>query len=285
MKKSTNLPGILLLLAQSVGRALPALAGLGLGMLLTACGERRELVIGMDATYPPFEFVNDEGRMDGVSVEIGRAIAERLGKPVEFRNLAFDGLLPALQSGRLDLIISSMTANEKRRQSIDFSEPYVATGLAVLTGLQSPVKAAADLRAQGRRIAVRIGTSGEQWCRQELPKAVLTSLDTDAACVMEVIRGTCDAWIYDQISVMNYHTRHAQQTRALLEPLQREQWAVGLAKGRPELLQSVNETLRQMRADGRFDQLAKRFLAKESAQMKQAGLPFVFEIEPGAQPR
>jgi len=265
-------------------RLIPLLGLLLLGML-NACSERKTLVVGMDATYPPFEFVNDEGRIDGVSVEIGRAIAARLGKPVEFRNLAFDGLLPALQSGRLDLIISSMTANEQRRQSIDFSDPYVATGLAALTGLQSPVKAAGDLKAEGRRLAVRIGTTGEQWCRQHLPAAKLRALDTDAACVMEVIRGTCDAWIYDQISVMNYHARHAQQTRALLEPLQREQWAVGLAKGRPELLQSVNETLRQMRADGRFDQLAKRFLAKESAQMKQAGLPFVFEIEPGAQPR
>lgn len=248
-------------------------------VLITHCERSQRLVVGMDATYPPFEFINAEGRMDGISAAIGEAIGKRLGKPVEFRNLAFDGLLPALQSGRVDLVISSMTANEKRRQSIDFSDPYVATGLALLTGLQSPVKAAADLKAKSRRIAVRLGTTGEQWCRAQLPEAKLLVLDTDAACVMEVIRGTCDAWVYDQISVMNYQARHAQQTRALLEPLQREQWAVGVAKGQPQLLAAVNEALGQMRRDGSFEALAKKFLAKEAAMMKQAGLPFVFDID------
>lgn len=246
-------------------------------LALLGCARRDVLVVGLDATYPPFEFVDAEGRISGVSVAIGEAVARGLGKPVEFRNMNFDGLIPALQSGQIDLIISSLTANEQRRQSIDFSEPYVKTGLAILAAKDSPVRAAGDLAADGRRLAVRIATTGEQYCRQHLPKAQLVALDTDAACVLEVVNGTVDAWVYDQVSVMNYHAQHPQRTRALLAPLREEVWAVGLKKGREELKNAVNTALARMKAEGEFARLADRHLARERDLMKAQGLPFVFE--------
>ncbi len=248
-----------------------------LPLLLAGCARRDVLVIGTDATYPPFEFVNEQGVISGVSVAIGEAIARKLGKPVEFRNLNFDGLIPALQTGQIDLIISSLTANEQRRQSIDFSEPYVKTGLSILAAKDSPVKSAEDLKAPGRKLAVRIATTGEQWCREQVPQAKLVALDTDAACVLEVVNGTVDAWVYDQVSVMNYHAKHPERTRALLAPLREEVWAVGLKKGRDDLKSVVNEAIAGMKQEGAFARLADQFLAKERDMMKAQGLPFVFE--------
>ena len=254
-----------------------ALLLLSLATLLLGCARRDVLVVGMDATYPPFEFVDEQGRLSGISTAIGEAVARELGKPVEFKNLAFDGLIPALQTGRIDLIISSLTANGTRREQIDFSDPYVKTGLAVLVAMDSPVQSAADLRAPGRRLAVRLATTGEQWCRQELPQAQLVALDTDAACVLEVVNGRVDAWVYDQISVMNYHAQHPERTRALLVPLREEAWAVGLKKGRDDLRQAVNRALARLRQEGEFEKLAERYLARERALMRAQGLPFVFE--------
>jgi len=248
-----------------------------LSTLAAGCARRDVLVVGMDATYPPFEFVDEQGRLTGVSTAIGEAVARELGKPVEFKNLAFDGLIPALQTGRIDLIISSLTANDTRRQQIDFSDPYVKTGLAVLVAGDSPVQSAADLRAPGRRLAVRLATTGEQWCRQELPQASLTVLDTDAACVLEVVNGRVDAWVYDQISVMNYHAQHPERTRALLAPLREEAWAVGLKKGSDDLRAAVNRALARLRREGEFERLAERYLAREREFMRAQGLPFVFE--------
>lgn len=257
-----------------------------MGMLLlglTGCGPdgaARPLVIGMDATYRPFEFVDERGEITGVSVEIGRQIARELGREVVFRNINFDGLIMALKTGSIDLIISSMTANEERRKSIQFSEPYVKTGLSVLVAKGSPVTQAEDLKGAGRRLAVRIGTTGEAWCAQHLPEANLVRLDTDAACVLEVVNGSVDAWVYDQISVMNYHAQHEAQTRALLAPLREEFWAVGLAKDAdPALLAGVNAALKRMRAEGAFRALADEFLSTERDLMKRQGLPFVFELE------
>lgn len=241
------------------------------------CSREDVLVIGLDATYPPFEFVDTQGRITGVSVAIGDEIGKTTGKKVTYRNMNFDGLIPALQSGQIDLIISSVTASEQRRQSIDFSEPYVKTGLSILAAKNSPVQSAADLKAPGRKLAVRIATTGEQWCRAELPEAQLVALDTDAACVLEVVNGTVDAWVYDQVSVMNYHAQHPERTRALLAPLRQESWAVALKKGNEGLKAQVNESIRRMKAEGAFARLADQYLAKERDLMKSQNLPFVFE--------
>lgn len=241
-------------------------------------GGARKLVIGMDATYPPFEFTDEKGQITGVSVEIGREIAKVLGREPEFRNINFDGLITALKTGSIDLIISSMTANDERRKSIDFSDPYVKNGLAVLVSKKSPVMKAEELKAAGRRVVVRLGTTGEMWARKELPQAQIVTLDADPACVLEVISGTVDAWIYDQISIMNHHARHPDTTRALLAPLREEVWAVGLNHGQDALKLSINETLAKFRADGGFARLADKYLSKERDLMKTQGLPFVFEL-------
>jgi polar amino acid transport system substrate-binding protein len=247
-------------------------------VLLTACSKRDVIVIGMDATYPPFEFVDEKGQISGVSVEIGREIGKTAGKEVEFRNINFEGLITALRTGSIDLVISSMTANDERRKSIDFSEPYVKTGLAILATKDATVQSVADLQTPGRKVVVRLGTTGESWARQNLPKAGIKALDLDASCVMEVVNGNVDAWVYDQLSIMNYHAKHPEKTRALLAPLREESWAVGLRQGDDAKKAIVNETLARMRKDGSFTRLAEQFMAKEREMMKQQGLPFVFEL-------
>ncbi|WP_395751065.1 transporter substrate-binding domain-containing protein [Prosthecobacter sp.] len=248
-------------------------------LLLCTCSRSNKLIIGTDATYPPFEFGEKSGELAGVDIEVGKEIAKALGREVEFRNINFDGLITALRTGSIDLVISSMSTTPERRQSIDFSEPYVKTGLAVLAAKDSTIQNAADLKAPGRRIVVRLGTTGESWARENLKDAKIIALDADVSCVMEVVNGTVDAWIYDQVSIMIYHSKHAEKTRALLAPLREEVWAVGLKKGNEELKAKVNEVIQRMRTDGTFTKLAERFMAKEKKMMEDQGLPFVFELK------
>lgn len=247
--------------------------------LLCACSRSNKLIIGTDATYPPFEFVDEKGEITGVDIEVGREIAKALGREVEFRNINFDGLITALRTGSVDLVISSMTATPERRQSIDFSEPYVKTGLSILAAKGSTVQSANDLKTPGRKIVVRLGTTGEHWARENLKEAKIIALDADVSCVMEVVNANVDAWVYDQLSIMNYHSKHADKTRALLAPLREEVWAVGLKQGDDEVKAKVNDVLARMRADGSFSKIAERFMAKEKAMMTAQGLPFVFELK------
>jgi ABC-type amino acid transport substrate-binding protein len=261
-------------------KTLAALAHVVLALCLVGCGKssKDKFVIAMDATYPPFEIKNEKDEFSGVSVDLGKALAAHLGKEVEFRNMNFDGLIAALKSGSVDCIISSMTANDERRESIDFSDPYVKTGLALLAAKESPVQSLEDLQAPGRKVVVRLGTTGESFAKKNLPDAKLIQLDTDTACVMEVVKGSVDAWVYDQLSLMNYQERYPDNTRALLKPVQEEFWAVGLRQGDTELKAKINEFLAKYRAEGGFATLATKYLAKESELMKAQGIPFVFEV-------
>ena len=247
-------------------------------VLLSTCSKRDVLVIGTDATYPPFEFIAANGELAGVDVDMGRALAAHLGKPVEFKNIAFDGLITALKTGSIDIIISSMTANEERRKSLDFSDPYVTTGICLLLPKNSPLQNADELQQGKRRIVTKIATTGEQWARANLPGAEVVALDNDAACVMELSKGSADAWVYDQISVMNYAQRNPDTTKALLKPIRIEQWAVGMRHGSDEMKKKINEFITSYRVQGGFEALADKYLAKERDFMKQQGLPFVFDL-------
>jgi ABC-type amino acid transport substrate-binding protein len=117
-----------------------------------------------------------------VDIEVGREIGKALGREVEFRNINFDGLITALRTGSIDFVISSMTATPERRKSIDFSEPYVKTGLSILAAKDSTVQSGADLKTPGRKIVVRLGTTGEQLGSRKPQGAKIIALD--ARCVV-----------------------------------------------------------------------------------------------------
>jgi len=246
--------------------------------LIPQCKRSDALIIGTDATYPPFEFKSETGELAGVSIDMGKALGEYLGRPVEFRNIAFDGLITALQTGSIDIIISSMTANDERRKSLDFSAPYVTTGICLLLPKNSTITKVDELKQGKRRIVTKIATTGEQWSRANLPNAEIVALDSDPACVLEISKGSADAWVYDQISVMNYALANPDTTKALLAPIRIEEWAVGLRHGEDELRDKISAFIAKFRAEGSFDKVAVKYLAKERDYMKQQNLPFVFEL-------
>jgi polar amino acid transport system substrate-binding protein len=234
------------------------------------------LRVGMELSYPPFEMTDREGRPAGVSVRIAEALGKDLGRVVVIENIAFDGLIPALKTGRIDCIVSSMTATPERARSIAFSAPYLRTGLALLVAAKSPVGSAADLDTPGRVVAVKKGTTGHQWAAANLHRARLLVLDKESAAVLEVAQGKADAFIYDALSVYRHHARHADTTRALLQPFREETWAVGLRRGDDDLKRQVDDFFEKFRAGGGFERLGDEFLAEEKAAFRAQGIPFIF---------
>jgi polar amino acid transport system substrate-binding protein len=232
--------------------------------------------VGMDLSYPPFETIGPDGRPAGISVDLAGALGAALGRPVQIENMPFTGLIPALQSGKIDLIISSMTATPERARAVAFSEPYLTTGLAVLVPAASTAPDLASLDRPGRTVVVRQGTTGEVFARANVRQAAILNLEKENACVLEVAQGKADAFIYDQMSVFQNAKRHPGKVRALLAPLQKESWAIALRPADTELLAGVNAFLGKFRADGGFTKLADRYLAEEKAAFEAQGIPFVF---------
>lgn len=235
------------------------------------------LRVGMELAYPPFEMVDPRGEPAGVSVRLARALGDHLGRDVRIENIAFDGLIPALKTGRIDCIISSMTATPERSKSIAFSDPYLKTGLALLVGKSSSVEGRDDLDVAGRVVAVKKGTTAHQYAAANLERARVLVLDKESAAVLEVVQGKADAFIYDSMSVFKHHARHPETTRAVLRPFREETWAVGLRLGDEDLRKQVNAFLADFRVKGGFERLGDEFLPEQKAAFREQGIPFYFE--------
>ncbi|MEM9283434.1 MAG: transporter substrate-binding domain-containing protein [Verrucomicrobiota bacterium] len=259
-------------------RLLLSLLLLALAAITPSCKDSGEapFVVGMELAYPPFEMRGSDNEPDGISVRMAEDLAAFLGKELEIRDVEWSGIIPALQSGKIDAIISSMTRTEERARAIAFSDGYVTNGLCMLVGKDSPVESINDLAPGESKVAVKIATTGHQWARQNLEGIDLIVLDEAAACALEVIQGKADAFIYDQISIYQFWKRHPEKTRPLLTPIREETWAVGLRQGDDELMEQVNAFLADYRANGKFDELADRYMAEQKQSFEDMGVPFIF---------
>jgi polar amino acid transport system substrate-binding protein len=230
----------------------------------------------MELAYPPFEMTDVQNRPTGVSADLAKALGAYLGKEVEIQNLPFDGLIPALKTGKINLIISSMTATAERAKSIDFSDGYVKTGLCLLFGKNSSIQSIRDLDQPGKTVVVKLGTTGQTYASANIKRAQIRVLEKEDACVLEVVQGKADGFIYDQMSTFKNWQRHQETTRPLLQPFQEESWSIGVRKGNTELLGQVNEFLKAFRAKGGFEELGDRYLKEQKEAFRQLGYPFYF---------
>lgn len=248
-------------------------------LVVVGCEKKTDshaLVVGMDLSYPPFETIDRSGQPTGISVELAQALADYLHRPLQIENIPFTGLIPSLNNGRVDCIISSMTETDERRKAVAFSDPYLTIGLALLVGAESGIQQPGDLDQPGHTVAVRQGTTGEVWARRELKQAKILALEKENAAVLEVVQGKADAFIYDQMSVWQNAQRHPKESRAILTPLQTETWAVAVKLGQEELRTQINAFLAAFRAQGGFESLGETYLKEQKDAFAKEGLPFYF---------
>jgi len=247
-------------------------------LFLNGCGktEKGSLIVGMELSYPPFEMRNAENQPDGISVRMAEDLGRYLNRSVEIQDVAWDAIIPALKSGKIDLIISSMTKTEERSKAIDFSDGYVTNGLCLLVPTNSSIQSEGDLKREGVTVAVKLSTTGEIWAKASLPKAKFITLDDAATCSLEVVQGRADAFIYDQISVYQFWKKHSGATRPILQPIREETWGIGMRKGEDELRTKINTFLREYRQQGGFDRLADQYMKEEKSTFEKMGVPFVF---------
>lgn len=243
--------------------------------------DKKELVVGMELAYPPFEMTDQKGNPTGISVDLAYAIGEHLGRDVRIENMAYNGLIPSLMTGKIDIILSSMTITEERKESIDFSDPYAKAYLALLINKNSPVQKFEDLNVEGRKIAVKKGTTGHIYAEKNLPNCEIMVFDKESACVLEVVQGKADAFMYDQMTIYKNWQQNPDTTRALLEPFQEEleYWGIGLRKDDSELRDQINAFLKEYKENGGFDELSMKYLAEQKKTFDELGIPFFFDIE------
>ena len=248
----------------------------------TTPSANREIVIGMELAYPPFEGKDLAGRPAGVSPDFAAEFARRTGRIVRIENIAFDGLIPALVTGRVDAVMSSMTATAERAKTVDFTAPYAHARLAVLTSAARPAADLKDLNRPERTIALKIGSTGHLFAARHLPQAKLTLLADESACVMEVVTGKADGFIYDQLTVYRNHQKNPKTTATLfLKDAEAEPWAIAVKKGNTALAADFNRLIAEYRTQNGFMKLSEKHLARELQDFRRLGFPWFFD-EAGA---
>lgn len=238
---------------------------------------KKVLKVGMELAYPPFEMSEKDGTPSGISVDFAKALGKELGREVIIENIAWDGLIPSLKTGKVDLIISSMTITQERKKSIDFSIPYAQSSLAILANKKSGINDIDDLNVAGKKIAVKKGSTGHIYAKDNLSNAEILVFDKEAACVLEVVQGKADGFIYDQLTIYKNYAKNMDTTVALLKSFQKdfEYWGVALKQNDP-LKKDVDAFIKKAKADGTFDAFANKYLTDAKKTFDTLGIPFFF---------
>lgn len=230
------------------------------------------LVVAMELAYPPFETKDDSGNPSGISVDFAKAFGEYIGREVVIENTAWDGLIPSLETGKADMVVSSMTITEERKKTVDFSDPYANALLAILANKNSGIASIDDLNQPGKKVAVKTGTTGHIYAQENLTSAEIIALADESACVTEVVQGKADAFIYDQLTIYRNWKDNEDTTAAVFIPFQNvEQWGAAVKKGNTELLEQLNTFIAKFTDEGGFDKLTEKYLSEEKAAFDELG--------------
>ena len=230
--------------------------------LLAGCGNGgKPIRMITEAAFPPCEFLRGEREIVGVDVEIGRAVAKRLGRGFEVDSNDFDSVLPAVMNGRADFAAAGITVTEARKRLVDFSIPYMTAGIVVVYRKSDPFRDVAQLK--GKRISVQSGTTSDDFVRNEL-KQEATGFGTAAEAIIGLKTGAFDFVIAD-IGVAKHCVR-GESGLAVSDFLTSEDYAIAVAKGRPELLKAINETIAELKAAGTIAQWVEDYTVEADGQ-------------------
>jgi len=246
---------------------------LGLGLLGQAvAGEQLQKIkdsgsisVCLEGTYPPISFDDTDGKLTGFEVELAEALAKELGVKARLQPTKWDGILAALESKRLDIVVNQVTISDERKKKYDFSEPYTVSGIQalVLTKNKDTIKTAQDLA--GKKVGVGLGTNYEQWLKDNQPKAIIKTYNDDPTKFQDLRIGRIDAILIDRLAALEY-AKKAKDTAAAGEAFSRQESGIALRKGEPELLDAVNKALDKLRADGTLKKLSEKYFSADVTQ-------------------
>jgi len=237
---------------------------------------QKPLVVGMELAYPPFETTDKYGNPSGFSVDMATDLGKYLDRDIVIENMSYGGLIPALRTEKIDIILSSMSITERRKKAINFSTPYAKANLAILANQDSKIKDPMDLNQEGKKIAVKKGTTGHVVAMKTFPKAKLLVFDKESACILEVVQGKVDAFIYDPLTILKNWEKNKDTTDPILKSFQKtpEYWAIAYNKNNSELGKKINDFIKDYKKNGSIDRLADKYLSKPKEEFKKRNIPF-----------
>ncbi len=221
-----------------------------------------ELRVGFEAGYMPFEMTDKKGRFVGFDIDMAKEMAKAMKVKFVAVNTAWDGIIPALLTDKFDILISGMTITQERNLKINFADPYIIVGQTILlhSKHKGVVKSYKDLNDKKYTITSKLGTTGEQAIKRMIPKATYKSFETEQEASMEVVNGRADATVYDLPFCATFYAQQGGKLVFLDKPFTFEPLAWAIRKGDPDFMNWLNNFLRQVKNDGRYDRIYNKWI-------------------------
>lgn len=238
----------------------------------------KDLIVGMELAYPPFEMTDTKGNPSGISVDFLTEFAKENNYKLIIKNTAWDGLIPALRTKKIDLIMSSMSISDERKKVVDFSDAYAKANLAILSPKNSDINSFKDLDQKGKILALKRGSSAHIYAQKNIKNAKILVFDKENAAILEVIQNKAHGFIYDQMTIYKAWQKNKEHVKAIFTPFQEkpELWAIALNKDNQNLKQELNAFIKKSKTNGFFDSLSDKYLKEMKEVFKENKLEFFF---------
>ena len=226
--------------------------------LLSGCEgqqEDRKLIFATSAEYPPFEY-KVGGILTGFEIELGMMIAEELGWKIEFKDMQFSSVLPAVQSGIADAGISTITITEKRKKNFDFSIPYYVNNMAIIFHKERPIEGESDFIS--KKIACQLGTTMEMWLKENAKGAKIITTDNNIQAIEALKVGYVDGVLIDTMQAAGFMEKNPQLIFKEIGSAD-SGYAIIFRKG-SVIKNQVNQALKILEKNGTIEKLKKKYL-------------------------
>lgn len=230
----------------------------------SAQAQNKELVVGSSATYRPFAYESPTKEIVGYDVDIIKAIAQKSGLQIKVVNTPWTGIFAALNNGDVDLVISGVTINDKRKQSYDFTMPYFEARQLIAVQKDSTAKTLKDLA--GKKIGVVTGSTGDDTASREFGKTNpdIRRFESTPVVISELVNSGVDAAIGDN-GVIAFRAQEHKQLKTINDPaFPKEYFGVVVKQGNKALLDKLNSGLSAIKADGSYAQIYKKWFQADA---------------------
>ena len=252
-----------------------ALAGvLAATMLFAGCSKKEEaaipekIIVGTNAEFPPFEYADDNKKIDGFDIAMMKEIAKRMDVKIEIKNMEFKSLIGSLESKTINAVAAGMTKDPERMEAVDFSDSYYTSSQVMIVKKDSKLKKMTELK--GKKVGVQEGTTGDKLATGEnfgeKQKPVVKGVDVrrfpkGVNAVMDLKNGGVDAVVIDEKPAMEF-VKNNKGLKIVRDKAAEEYYCIALPKGNEKLVKEINKQLKAMKEDGTLDKLKAKYIDK-----------------------
>lgn len=221
--------------------------------------EKQTLVMATNAEFPPYEF-HEGDEIVGIDAEMAAAVAEELGMDFKIEDMAFDSIIPAVDSGKADIGVAGMTVTEDRLQNVNFSDTYAKATQVVIVKEGSEIAGPDDLT--GKKVGVQLGTTGDIYA-SDIKDAEVEQYNKGFEAVQALTQEKIDAVVIDGEPAKEF-VKDAEGLKILDEAFTEEEYAIAIAKDNDELLEKVNGALASLKESGKLDEIVAKYIKSDA---------------------